>query len=185
MSVESSFSGSACMGHQVATQSMELVAVIVHVLRGTVAPRGCVLYIVLSHLTPVGACILANLYGHGVNTEYGLSSIYRLGYGLTNVLTKHHGFLATLVVLPARNQVGNGSRTFRVQPLEEVVLAVDTQCLCCDGKSHHLQIGEGGNNTAARDISLLIYLISCKFLADLKNFSELCDEVAHIYDNST
>ena len=30
-----------------ATQSMELVAVIVHVLRGTVAPRGCVLYIVL------------------------------------------------------------------------------------------------------------------------------------------
>jgi hypothetical protein len=28
-------------------------------------------------------------------------------------------------------------------------------------------------------------LISCKFLAYLKSFSELCNEVAHIYDNST
>ena len=168
-----------------ATQSMELISIIVHVLRCTIAPRGRMLYVVLPHLTPVGMCILADLYRLGVNTEDSLSSIYRLGYGLTDILAKHHGFLATLVVLPTRNQVGNGSRAFRVQPLEEVVLAVNTQCLCCDGKCHHLQIGEGGNDTTSRDISLLIYLIFCKFLADFKNFSELCDEVAHIYDNST
>ena len=166
-------------------QGVELISIIVHVLRGAVAPGGCMLYVVLSHLTPVGTGILADLYRLGVNAEDGLATIYCLGYGLTDILAKHHGLLATLVVLPTCNQVGNGSRTFRVQPLEEVVLAVNTQCLCCDGKCHHLQIGEGGNDTTSRDISLLIYIISCKFLADLKNFSELCDEVAHIYDNST
>ena len=139
-----------------------LISIIVHVLRCTIAPGGRMLYVVLPHLTPVGTCILADLYRLGVNTEDSLSCIYRLGYGLTDILAKHHGFLATLVVLPTRNQVGNGSRAFRVQPLEEVVLAVNTQCLCCDGKCHHLQIGEGGNDTTSRDISLLIYLIFCK-----------------------
>jgi len=36
----------------------------------------------------------------------------------------------------------------------------------------------------AGDIFSLVYLISRKNLADLKIFSELCNEVAHIYDNS-
>ena len=36
----------------------------------------------------------------------------------------------------------------------------------------------------SRHISLLILLISCKLLADIKIFYELCDEVPHI-DNST
>ena len=132
-----------------AAQSMELISVIVHILRCTVAPRGSMLYVILSHLTPVGTGILADLYRLGVNAEDGLATIYRLGYGLTDILAKHHGLLTTLVVLPTRYQVGNGSRTFRVQPLEEVVLAVNTQCLCCNGKCHHLQIGEGGNDTTA------------------------------------
>ena len=121
----------------------------------------------------------------GVNTENGFSSIYDLGYCLTDILAKHYDFLTTLIVLATRNQVGNDSRTFRIQPLEEVVLAVDTQCLFYEGKCHHLQIGECGYNTTARDISLLIYLISYKFLVDFKNFSELCDEVVHVYDNRT
>ena len=45
------------------------------------------------------------------------------------------------------------------------------------GERHHLQIGEGGDNTATSDISLLVYLISCKLFAYLKNLSELCNEV--------
>ena len=64
-------------------------------------------------------------------------------------------------------------------------ITVNTQCLCCEGKSHHLPIGEFGYDTVSRNNSRLIYLISCKFLADFKNFTELCDEVVHIYDNST
>ena len=166
-------------------QGVELISVIVHILRCTVAPGRRMLYVIFSHLTPVGTCILADLYRLGINTEDSLTAIYRLGYGLADILTKYHSLLATLVVLPTRNQIGNGTGTFRAQPLEEVILTVDTQCLCCDGKCHHLQIGECGYDTTTGDISLLVYLISYKFLADLKNFSELCDEVAHIYDNST
>ena len=168
-----------------ATQGMKLISVIVHVLRCTVAPRGCMLYVILSPLTPVGTCILADLYRLGVNTEDRLSSSCRLGYGLTDILAKHHGFHAALVVLPMRNQVWNDTWAFCIQSLEKIILTVNTQCLCCEGKSHHLPIGEFGYDTVSRNNSLLIYLISCKFLADFKNFTELCDEVVHIYDNST
>ena len=90
-------------------QSMEFIPVIVHVLLCAIASGGCMLYVVLPHLTSVGTCILAYLYWLGVNTEDGLASIYRPGYGLTDILAKHHGLLATLVVLPTRNQVGNRS----------------------------------------------------------------------------
>ena len=46
------------------------------------------LYVVLSHLAPVGTCILTDLYWLGVNTEDRLSSIYRLSY-LTGGLCPH------------------------------------------------------------------------------------------------
>ena len=82
-------------------------------------------------------------------------------------------------------QVWNDTWAFCIQSLEKIILTVNTQCLCCEGKSHHLPIGEFGYDTVSRNNSLLIYLISCKFLADFKNFTELCDEVVHIYDNST
>lgn len=35
-------------------------------------------YVILAHLTPLGACILADLYRFGVNAEDRLSPIYRL-----------------------------------------------------------------------------------------------------------
>ena len=164
-------------------QGMKLVAVIVHVLRGAVTPGWRMLYVVLTHLTPVSTGILTDLYRLRVYAEDVFASIYLFGYGFTNIFTQQHSLLATLVVLPTTDQVGNGTRAFSIQTLEEVILTVNTQCLCRDGESHHLQIGEGGYNTTSRYISFLIYLISCKFLAYLKNFSELCDEVAHIYDH--
>ena len=166
------------------TQGMKLVAVVVHVLRCAVAPGRCMLYVIPSHLAPAGTGILANLYRLGVDTEDILASVDSLSNVLTNAFSKQHHLLATLVVLPAGNQVGNGSRSIGVQPLEEVVLTVNTECLRCNGKSYHLQIGEGGYNTATSDISSFVYFIFCKYLADLKDLSELCNEVAHIYDNS-
>ena len=142
------------------TQGMKLVAV-VHVLRCAVAPGRCMLYVIPSHLAPAGTGILADLYRLGVDTEDILASVDSLSNGLTDAFSKQHRLLATPVVLPAGNQVWNGSRTLGVQPLEEVVLAINTQCLCRDGKSHHLQIGEGGYDTTSLYISFLIYLISC------------------------
>ena len=137
------------------------------------------------HLTPVGTDVLTNLYRLGVYTEDILASIYFLGDGLADSLAKKHSLLTMLVILSMTYLVGNSTRTFCIQPIEELVLTVNTQCLCRNGKSHYLQMREGGYDTVAGYISLLIYLISCKFLTYLKNLSELCHEVAHIYDNST
>ena len=167
------------------TQGMELISIIVHILRCAVSPCRCVFYISLAHGTPTCSCILTYLYWFGVNAEDGLSAIYCFGNGLANFLTKTSGQFATLVELTAGYKVGNSTRTLCVQAVEEKVLAVNTECLCRNGKCDHLYIRECGDNTTTRDISLLIYTISCKLFADLKNFSELCDEVVHIYDNST
>ena len=50
-------------------QGMKLVAVIVHVLRGAVTPGWGMLYVVLTHLTPVGTGILTDLYRLRVYAE--------------------------------------------------------------------------------------------------------------------
>lgn len=110
----------------------------------------------------VGTGIQANLYRLRVNAEDVFASIYL--YGFTNIFIEQHSLFAVLVVLPTTDQVGNGARTFIIQSLVEAVLTDNTQCLCRDGKSYHLQIGEGGYNTAARYFPPLVYLIFCFFL---------------------
>lgn len=97
-----------------ATQSMKFVAVILHVPRGAVAPRRSMVNVRLSHLTSVGSCILTDFYRLGVNAEDRLATVYSLSYGLTDILTKHHRLLTTLVVLTACNQVRDGSWTLCV-----------------------------------------------------------------------
>ena len=77
-----------------------------------------------------------------------------------------------LLVQPIRHFKGNVRRPKEVQLHRHTEIS-------------HFQVGKGGNNAPARHISLLVYLISCKFLAYLKNLSELCNEVVHTYDNST
>ena len=48
-----------------------------------------------------------------------------------------------------------------------------------------LQHSEGGYlSSHSCEETLRFHLISCKFLADFEDFSELCDEVVHVYDNS-
>ncbi|SFG51848.1 hypothetical protein SAMN05216383_11832 [Prevotella sp. KH2C16] len=47
-----------------------------------------------------------------------------------------------------------------------------------------LTYGEYGYNTVARNISLIIYLISCKMIVTFENFPELCIGVAHSDDNT-
>lgn len=178
-----------CCGHVIgmyaprcAAKSMEFVAVVVHSLRGAIAPGWRMVYIRLAHGTSFGTCVLAHLDRLGINAEHKLSAVKGLGYGLSNVLAKQAGQFPALIELPAGNKVGNGVRTLNAQTGKEIVLAVDTECLSSDGKCHNLQVGESGNNTTARNISSLVYLISCILLADFKNFSELCNEVVHGYD---
>ena len=106
------------------TQSMKLVAVVVHVLRCAVAPGWCMLYIIPSHPAPFGTRILAHLDWLGIDTEDILASVDSLSNGLTDAFSKQYRLLAALVVLTTGNQVGDGFRTLGVQPVEEVVLTV-------------------------------------------------------------
>jgi len=115
-------------------QGMKLITVVVYVLRGTIAPGGCMFNIGLSHLAPGGTGILADFHRLGVNAEDGLTTIDGLGNRLADVLPKPHGLLTALVVLATADQIGNSIRTITVQPIEKIVLAVNTECLSRDGK---------------------------------------------------
>ena len=167
-----------------ATKGMKLIAVVVHVLRGTIAPGWGMVHVSLAHRAPFGTCVLAHLDGLGVDAEDKLSCVNGLCYSLTDVLAKQTSLLPTLIELPASYKIRNGVRTLSAQTGKEIVLAVNAECFRRDGKCHYLQVGEGGNNTTARNISTLVYLISCKLFADFMDFSELCNEVVHSDDRA-
>ena len=69
------------------TQSMKFVAVVVHVLRCAIAPGWRMLYII-SHLAPVGTCVLAYLDRLGIDAEVILASVDSLSNGLTDAFSK-------------------------------------------------------------------------------------------------
>lgn len=160
------------------TQDTELIVVVVHILRCAVAPRRSMLYILSA---PIASCILTNLYGLGVNAEHIFTSINDLDIILTDILSKRHTLFATQVVL-TMGKVENGTWTLHHQPHEEVVLTVDTHCLSCNGEYHRLQIEDSGSTTAETHIPLLVCLTLCGLHPNIKNFSELCNAVSHIYD---
>lgn len=151
-------------------KGMEFVAVVMHILRGTIAPGGSMVYISLAHRASFGTCVLAHLDRLGVNAENKFSAVNGLCDGLTDVLSKQAGQLPALIELPAGDKIWNCVRTLFDQAGKEIVLTVNTECFCRDGKCHDLQIGESWNDTTARDIPLLVYLISCILLADFKIF---------------
>lgn len=166
-------------------KGMELVAIVMHVLRGAIAPSWRMVYICLAHRASFGTSVLAHLDRLGVNAEHKLSAVHSLCYGFTDVLAKQAGQLPALIKLTTGYKIRNGVGTLAAQTSKEIVLTVDTECFCRDGKCHDLQVGESGNNTTARNISSLVYLISRKLLADFKDFSELYNEVVHGNDDST
>lgn len=163
-------------------QCVKLIAVVVYSLRGTVAPCRGKAHISLSHDTAFGTRILADLYRLGVNTEHKLTAVNGSCYGFADAFTEQAGLFSALVELPAGDEIGNGLGTLAAQTGEKIVLAVDTECFGCEGKCYNLKVGESGNYTTAGNISFVIDFISCILLADFKEFSELCNEVAHNND---
>lgn len=69
-------------------QGVKLIAVVVHSLRGTVAPCRDKAHIPLAHGTPFGTCILANLYRLGVNAEPKLTAINGPCYRFADAFAK-------------------------------------------------------------------------------------------------
>ena len=121
-----------------ATQSMEFVAVIVHVLRGAIAPRRSMFDIIFPYLASASAGVLTDFNRFGINAEHELSAIYCFCHGLTNVFPKLHGFHASLIILTTSDQIGNGFWALRIQPLKKIIVTIDAECLCGDGECNHL-----------------------------------------------
>ena len=162
---------------------MEFVAVVL-VLRGAIAPKWSISHVSLAHRASFGTCVLAHHDGLGVDVGHKFSFVNGLCNSLTGVFAKQVSQLPALIELPMGNMILNCVRTFSLQTGKEIVLTVDTECFRCDGKCHNLQVGESGNNTTMRDISTLVYLISCKLFADFMDFSELCNEVVNSDDRA-
>lgn len=156
------------------TQSVKFITIVVHVLRSTISPCRGMHGVGSAHCTSACTRILANLYRLGIYAENRLSSINCHGKGLADFLSKSLCQLTALVELASGYQVGNGTRTFPIKPLEKIVLTINTKGLRSYRKRDHLYVGEFRNDTTTGNISIIIYMISCKMFADVKNFTELC-----------
>lgn len=94
---------------------MELVAVVVHILRSTIAPRCSVLYVSLAHSASFGTCVLTHLDWLGVDAEHKLSCVNSIGNGLTDVLAEQTCQLPALVELPTSDKIRNSVGTLTAQ----------------------------------------------------------------------
>jgi len=163
---------------------MEFITVIMDSLRCTVTPLRSAFMIVLAHSATFGTGILTHLDGFGVNAEDILFAIHRHSYILADFLPKYGCEFTALIVLASGYQVWQVLAFFRLETFEKVILTVETKRLGCGRECYDLKVGEFGYNTAMWAISVLVYTISCKFLLDVKNLSELYDEVVHMRDDS-
>lgn len=157
---------------------VQFISMIKHTLGSTKTRGWRTLRIVFSHSATLYPCHLTDLDRFGVYHKNCFPAIYTSGNILTDLFCKAgRKFAAGIELSPGyKIRYGFGRRS---QPFEEIILAVITECFCCKGKGYDLQIREGGNNTATGYIAMFIYAISCKFLADVVDFSELYDKVVH------
>lgn len=139
------------------TQSVKFITIVVHVLRSTISPCRGMPGVGSAHCTSACTRILADLYRLGIYAENRLSSINCPGNGLSDFLSKSLGQLTALVELTSGYQVGDGTGTFPVKPLEKIVLAVYTEGLRSYRKRDNLYVGEFRNDTTTGYIPIIIY----------------------------
>ena len=87
-----------------ATKGMKLIAVVVHVLRGTIAPGWGMVHVSLAHRAPFGKCVLAHLDGLGVyaagrrrwEQHHGEEHSHSRLLDFLQIVCRFHGFFGTL-----------------------------------------------------------------------------------------
>lgn len=163
---------------------VEFIAVIVDALRCAVPPLRSAFIITFAHGAAFCAGILTHFDGFGVNAENVLIAIHRHGYVFADFLTEHGCELAALIILASGYQVGQALSFFRMKASEKVIFTIETKRLGRGRECHDLKVGELGYNATMWAISVLVYTISCEFLVDFKNLSELYDEVVHKRNDS-
>ena len=166
------------------TDSVEFIAIIIHPLRGTIAPVRCRIGIVMPHGAAFCPGVLTDFDGLRVDAEYIFRTIYCHCHVLADFLCKPCRQLTAGIELSAADQVGQIVFALMVQTIKKVVLAVNMERFGCYDQSDDLKVGKLGNYTTTRYISEFINTISGEILADSEDFDKICYEVAHMRVNS-
>lgn len=161
------------------TDCVELISVIIHSLRCAIAPVRSSFGIVAAHCTAFGPCVLTGIYRLGINAEHILATVYGNRNLPAYFLGEPCRQLSSGVELPAADQVWQVIFAFMVQPIKQIVFAVEVERLGCESQSDDFKVGELRDNSASRYVSLFIDTISGEILADSKDSDEICYEVAH------
>ncbi len=164
---------------------MEFISIIVQTLRGTVTPIRSRLDIVAPHDTTLSPCVLTDLYGLGVNTEYVFCAVNGNRYILADFFGKPGRQLAAYIELTTADQVWQIVLAFIVQAMKQKVFTVEAESLGSYAESDDFEVGELWNNPTPGYIPEFIHTISGEILADSENSEEICHEVAHKQSNST
>lgn len=99
--------------------------------------------------------------------------VYTLDSIHTNIFRKAGREFATHI------ELSSGYKVEVFQQFKEVVLTVKTKYFSCKGKRDNFQIGKDRDNSTMGFITMLIYTIPHKFLADFVNSHEFYDKVGH------
>ena len=114
---------------------MELISVIVHALRGAIAPVRCCFLIVTPHCATFRSGVLANPHGLGVDTEHVLPTVYGSRNILAYFLGKPGGQLTPDIELPAAYKVWLVFLAVCVQTMKQKILTVESESLGCYAES--------------------------------------------------
>lgn len=158
---------------------VKFISIVVDALGCAITPLWSPLPIIFAHSAAFGPGILADLDRFGVDAENSLFAIHCHRHVLAYFFTKNGRKLTALIVLPASDQVGKAISLFSVEPLEKIIFTVESKRLGCGRECDNFKVGKLGDDAAMWAISILIYTISCEFLVDFENLSELYDEVVH------
>ena len=182
----------ACRSHVIrvdntlySADSMEFIAIIMQTLRGAISPVRRSIHVVTSHGTTLCPCILANLYGFGINAEHILGTVNGDSYILADFFCKSSRQLSTGIELSATDQIWQILFALMMKAVEKKIFTVESESLGCYAESYDFEIRELRDNSTSRYISEFIHTISGEILADSENSDEICYEVAHKQSNSS
>ena len=150
----------ACRSHVVrmydalySADRMEFVSIIVHALRSAIAPIRCCFHIVSSHFAASCPCVLAYLYGLGVDAEHILPAVYGNRNLLADFFGKPGSQFSADFELPAADKIWQIDLAFVVQAMEQEIFTVEPERLGYYTESYDFKVGELRNNTASGYIS--------------------------------
>ena len=165
--------------------SMEFITIIMQTLRGAISPVRRSIHVVTSHGTTLCPCILADLYGLGINAEHILGSVNGASHILADFLGKPCRQLSTGIELSAADQVWQILLALMVKTMKKEIFTVESESLGRYAEGYDFEVGELRDNPTSRYISEFIHTISGEILADSEDSDEICYEVAHKQSNSS